>query len=118
MLNNFNPHTFVCFFSDVFMCEQHHLINGPSYWNLRLLVNGKLVDAFQWDRAEYPLLDYKNNDGIIVSGRWTTKRKERFQVIQSRIITSFAVNDEVYDLNKQKQLEFDFGDDLNQKKED
>ena len=117
MLNNFNPHTFVCFSSDVFMAEQHHLVNGPSYWNLRLLVNGQLIDAFHWDRVEYPMLEYKSHDGIIVSGRWTTKRKERFQVLQSRIITSFASNDDIYDLNAPQQLELDFGDNFKLRKE-
>lgn len=99
------------------MCEQHHLVNGPNYWNLHLLVNGKMIDAFHWDHADYPLLDYKSNDGIIVSGRWTTKRKERFQIIQSHIITSFSANDEAYDPNQPQQLEFDFGEEIKLKME-
>ena len=55
-------------------------------------------------------MEYKTHDGIIVAGRWTTKRKERFQILQSRIITSFAANDDVYDINNPKQLELDFGE--------
>lgn len=111
MLNIFKPHTFVRFSADVFQCQQCFTGNGLSYWNLRLLTQGKLIDAFHWDDAEYPMLHYKERDGIMVLGRWNNKRKERLQVLQSRIITSFAANDDIYDPNAPQQLELDFGDD-------
>lgn len=56
------------------------------------------------------MLHYKERDGIMVLGRWANKRRERLQVLQSRIITSFAANDEVYDPNAPVQLKLDFGD--------
>jgi len=110
MLNIFKPHTFVRFTADVYQCQQCFTGNGVSYWNLRLITQGKLIDAYHWDDAEYPMLEYKERDGLMVLGRWTNKRKERLQVLQSRIITSFAANDEAYEPNAPQQLELDFGD--------
>lgn len=104
------PHTLVCFSADVFMCQQGLTGNGLSYWNLRLLSKGKLIDAFHWDNTELPLLRYKEKDGILVFGRWTTECEQRLQVLQSHIISSFAANDNSYDTNLPQQLEFDFGE--------
>ena len=109
MLNIFKPHTFVRFSADVFMCQQCFTGNGLSYWNLRLITQGKLVDAFYWDDAEFPILQFKENDGVMIMGRWTTKRKDRLQIIQHRIITPFSANDEIYDTSNSRQIELDFG---------
>ena len=107
---NFKPNTFVRFYADVFMCQQCHTSNKLSYWHLRLLSQGKLIDAFHWDNLKYPMLQYNEKDSIHVVGCWTTKREKRFQVIQSRIVTSFAANDDNYHPEKPLQLEYDSGD--------
>ena len=110
MFIKFKPHTFVRFNADVFMCQQCHTRNNLSYWHLRLLTQGKLIDAFHWDNLKYPMLQYNDKDGVQVVGRWITQREERLQVIQSRVVSSFAANDDAYDLELPSQLEFDFGD--------
>jgi len=110
MLYNFKHYTFIRFTADIFMCEQRKTGDGLRYWNLRLLNQGKLIDAFHWDDAVCPMLQYKEKDGILVLGRWTTKRKERFQVIQSRIVSDIAANDDIYYPEYPIQLELDFGD--------
>ena len=110
MLNFYKPHTLVRFTADVFMCERCRTGSELTYWNLRLLKMGKLIEAFHWDDREYPMLEYKPNDGILVLGRWSSQDKNHFQVIQSKIVTSFAANDDDYHQKNPMQLEFDFGD--------
>jgi len=46
MLKNNKANTLTHFIADVFMCEQCHTVNNLSYWNLRLLNRGKLIDAY------------------------------------------------------------------------
>ncbi len=111
MLKNIKENALAHFIADVFMCEQCHTANDLSYWNLRLLNQGKLVDAYHWKNSIDPMIHYQNNDGILVLGRWTNQRKERIQILQSHIITRFAANDDIFDQTKPVQLEFDFGDD-------
>jgi len=108
MLNIFKLHTFVRFTADVLMCQQCFTGNGLSYWNLRIITQGNLIDAFHWNDSDDPMLEYKERDGIMVLGRWTNNRKDRFQILQTRIITSFAANDDIYDINNPKQLELNF----------
>jgi len=110
MLNIFKPHTFVRFSADVLQCQQRFTGNGISYWNLRLITQGSLIDAFHWNDSDNPMLEYKERDGIMVLGRWTNNRRERFQIQKSCIITSFAANDDIYDINNPKQLELNFGE--------
>lgn len=108
MLNFYNHQPFTHFTADVFMCEQRHTGNGLIYWNLRLLSEGNLIDAFHWDNQDCPMLNYHEKDGIFVFGHWNTSQKNRFQVLQSKMVTSFAANDDVYDPDEPQQLEFDF----------
>ena len=68
MLNNNKVNTLAHFIADILTCEQCHTANDLSYWNLRLVTNGTLIDAFHWETAEYPL-QYENRDGILVLGR-------------------------------------------------
>ena len=96
MLNIYNSNTLTNFSADVFMCEEHHTASGLCYWTLRLIVQGKLIDAFHWQ----------------VVGKWTTERKERFQVIRSEMIASSSANEDEFYSNKSSQLEFDFGNKL------
>lgn len=111
MLKNIKKNALTHFIADVFMCEQCHIENKLSYWNLRLLNKGKLIDAYHWGISIEPMIHYQNKDGILVLSRWTNQRKERIQILQSRIITRFAANDDIFDQTKPVQLEFDFGDD-------
>ena len=109
MLNLYKPQHFIRFTADVFMCEQYRTGSGLSYWNLRLLTKGKLIDAFHWDDLEYPMLNYRERDGIVVLGRWNSTQKNRFQVLQSKMWCS-AANDDEFDPDAPHQLEFDFGE--------
>lgn len=111
MLKNIKINTLTHFIADVFMCQQCHTANDLSYWNLRLLSQGKLIDAFHWGDSKDSIFHYQNRDGILVLGRWTNQHKELIQILQSHIITRFAANDEFFDQRKPVQLEFDFGDD-------
>jgi len=110
MLNIYKPQTLIRFSADVFQCQQRFTGNGVSYWNLRLLTQGSLIDAFHWNDSDDPMLKYNERDGIMVLGRWTNNRKGRLQILKSHIVTSFAANDEIYDLHAPQQLELNFSD--------
>lgn len=108
MLNKLKNKTLVRISADVFMCQQHFTGNGLDYWNLRLLSHGKLIEAFHWGNVEQARINYKENDGIMIIGRWSSKNKERLQILHSHIVTPLAANDELYDPDQPLQLELDF----------
>lgn len=112
MLNIYKSNTLTNFSADVFMCEEHHTASGLCYWTLRLIVQGKLIDAFHWQHTSRPLMRYSERDSILVVGKWTTEREERFQVIRSEMIASSSANEDEFYSNKSSQLEFDFGNKL------
>jgi hypothetical protein len=107
MLNRYRNKQLNSFTAEVFMCQYYNTASGLGYWNLRLLCGGTMIDAFQWDKAGWPVMEYKANDEVLVGGRWTTKAKTRFQVIRSTIVMRVAANDPIY--TSRKQLELDFG---------
>lgn len=109
MLKNNKSHTLTNFQADVFMCEEHHTASNLRYWTLRLLIQGKLIDAFHWQALNQPMTKYTERDNILVSGKWTSERQERFQITRSQIATLSSSNDDVYSQTLH-QLEFDFGD--------
>jgi hypothetical protein len=112
MLNDNKSNLLTNFSADIFTCKEHHTANGLSYWILRLLVRDKLVDAFHWQPTNHPMVKYNKKDSILVAGSWAAERKECFHITHSTIITSSSANDEIFNLNKPYQLEFDFGDDI------
>lgn len=111
MLKIIQSKEITCFIADIFMCEKRHTANDLRYWNLRLITNGNLIDAFHWEDPKHQL-EYKNRDGLQVFGRWTNQRKDRVQILRSRLITTCAANDDVYRQDDQIQLEMDFGDEF------
>ena len=102
--------TLINFSADVFMCELRGTGSGLTFWNLRLLNKGVLIDAFHWNCLEKPVVKYQPNDFIMVQGRWTVPERLRFQVIHSKIVTAYAANDDEYNPNNSQQLELDFGE--------
>jgi len=90
MLKLYRNQQLNCFTAEVFMCQHHTTGNGLGYWNLRLLCEGTMIDAFHWDRTEYPNRGYRENDWVLVGGRWITKSKKRFQIIQSTVVMRIA----------------------------
>ena len=108
MLNRNKTQTLINFSADVFMCELRGTGSGLTFWNLRLLNKGVLIDAFHWNRLEKTVMKYQPNDFIMVQGRWTAPERHRFQVIRSRIVTAYAANDDEYNSGNTQQLEFDF----------
>lgn len=107
MLNRYRDQQLISFYAQVFMCQHGNTRGGLGYWNLRLLCEGVMIDAFHWDNAGWPAREYKANDELLVVGRWTTKSKDRFQVVQSELVMRDAANDQYY--SNQEQLELDLG---------
>ncbi len=105
---------FVSFTADVFMCECRQTGSDVCYWNLRLLNQGTLVDAFHWDNSKTPLVNYQSNDSVCVLGYWRSRNKERFQVLSSELINRLAANDYQYELDEPVQLAFDFNEETEQ----
>lgn len=95
--------------ADIFMCEKRRTANDLSYWNLRLITNGKLIEAFHWEDPRHPL-QYRHRDGVHVTGRWTNLRKDRIQILRSQLITTCAANYDSYCQDQHIQLEMDFDD--------
>ena len=110
MLNRNKTQTLINFSADVFMCELRGTGSGLTFWNLRLLNKGVLIDAFHWNRLEKTVMKYEPNDFIMVQGRWAAPERQRFQVIRSKIVTAYAANDDEYNPNNSQQLELDFGE--------
>ena len=67
-----------------------------------------IIDAYHWDKLDSPILRYRNNDSINAFGRWSTKQRNRLQVISSQIVSSTAANDDRYFKDEPEQLELDF----------
>ncbi|MEN8170585.1 MAG: hypothetical protein ABFS08_10220 [Pseudomonadota bacterium] len=65
-----------------------------------------MIDAFHWDKAGWPVIDYKANDEVLVGGRWSTNAKSRFQVVRSTVVMRDAANDSLYSTHLQMELEF------------
>lgn len=106
MLNYYQQPYLRSFSADVFMCEHHQTASGLGYWLLRLLTQNTLIDAYHWDKEDWPIVEYKDNDTVLVGGRWTTQNKARFQVMNAQILTRTAANDASFtDIH---QLEFNF----------
>ena len=104
---NYNQQPYLRSFSaDVFMCEHHQTGSGLGYWSLRLLTQHTLIEAYHWDKEDWPIVEYKANDTVLVGGRWTTPNKARFQVMTAQILTHMAANDAVF--TDSRQLEFTF----------
>ncbi|PUB89121.1 MAG: hypothetical protein DBP01_10850 [gamma proteobacterium symbiont of Ctena orbiculata] len=84
------------------MCE-HRMTGGElGYWALRLLRNGRLIEAFHWDRAGQVDRQYEEGDEVLVGGCWTTEARQRFQIHRSVILTRCAANDSIYELEQQQ----------------
>lgn len=99
------------FTAEVFMCE-HRMTGGElGYWALRLLRNGRLIEAFHWDRAGQLDRQYEEGDEVLVGGCWTSEAKLRFQVHRSITLTRCAANDSIYEPEPQ-QLALKFGDEV------
>lgn len=109
ILKNNKSNSLINFQADIFMCEEHHTASNLRYWMLRLMTQDKLIDAFHWQTLNQPMIKYTERDNILVAGKWTSERQERFQIIRSEMVTLSSANDDVYS-NKPYQLEFDFGD--------
>ncbi|MEW8508845.1 MAG: hypothetical protein AB2598_19320 [Candidatus Thiodiazotropha sp.] len=92
------------FTAEVFMCE-HRMTGGElGYWALRLLLNGRLIDAFHWDRVNQQERHYKEGDEVLVGGCWTTEARQRFQIHRSVILTRCAANDSIYEPESQQLI--------------
>jgi hypothetical protein len=99
------------FTAEVFMCEHRKTGGDLGYWSLRLLRKGRLIDAFHWDRADRQVRQYEEGDEVLVSGCWTTKAKQRFQIHRSVVLTKYAANDSIYEPEPQ-QLSLKFSDEV------
>lgn len=108
MLNRNRNRQLVSFYAQVFMCQYHRTGSGLSYWELRLLCEGTMIEAFHWNKAGWPARKYNEHDELLVGGRWTTKAKTRFQVLESQLMMRNAANDDIY--STQEQLALDLGD--------
>lgn len=96
MLNIYKYNNLINFSADVFMCEKHKSSNGLNCWDLRLLVNGQLIDAYHWHSVSGCKINYREKDSVLVVGNWATKHKQRFQIISSEIISYLPANDEFF----------------------
>ena len=110
----YKPLTIVSFTADVFMCECCRTGSDVCYWNLRLLNQGTLIDAFHWDNIKNPLNHYQSNDSVFVVGFWKSTQMDRFQILKADLINRLAANDAQYDCKEPVQLEFDFSEDSGQ----
>ncbi|MEW7996656.1 MAG: hypothetical protein G8D90_14340 [gamma proteobacterium symbiont of Clathrolucina costata] len=97
--------------AEVFMCEHRKTGGELGYWALRLLRNGRLIEAFHWDRADREDRQYEEGDEVLVVGCWTTDAKQRFQIHRSVVLTRYAANDSIYEPEPQ-QLTLKFGDEV------
>ena len=96
MLNIYKYNALINFSADVFMCEKHLAKNGLNCWELRLLVHGKLIDAYHWHSISDTRTNYREKDTVLVVGNWATKHKQRFQIIRSEVISYLPANDELF----------------------
>ena len=78
------------------MLDKKMARNGLNCWDLRLLIQGKLVDAYHWQSTSEPQINYKEKDVILVVGNWATRHKERFQIIRSEVISLDAANEDKF----------------------
>jgi hypothetical protein len=101
-------HPMLSFEVEVVECEKHKTGNGLHFWNLELLKNNALISAYHWDHQNYQSLNYQQKDKFIITGRWSTQRKDRFQIIQSHLLSIHAANDDCYDGNEPQQLQLNF----------
>lgn len=105
MLNRKRNRQLVSFYAQVFMCQYRRTGSGLSYWELRLLCGGTMIEAFHWNKAGWPARKYYENDELLVGGRWTTKAKSRFQILESQLVTKAAANDDDYSTHEQLSLD-------------
>lgn len=68
--------------------------NGLNCWDLRLLIQGKLIDAYHWQSTREAQIQYKENDIVLVVGNWATRHKKRFQIIRSEVVSLYAANED------------------------
>ena len=105
MLNRYRNQLLVSFYAQVFMCQHRATASGLGYWNLRLLAGGTMIEAFHWDKAGWPARTYRDNDELLVGGRWTTKAKTRFQILELQLMMRNAANDDCYSTHEQLVLD-------------
>ena len=80
--------------AEVFMSEHHQANNGLNYWELRLLTQGQLIDAYHWYSAREHKINYRNKDAVLVVGNWATRHKQCFQIIKAEVISYHPANDD------------------------
>lgn len=103
MLKIYKYNNLINFSAEVFMCEKHQANNGLNCWNLRLLVHGKLIDAYHWCPAQEHKINYREKDTVLVVGNWATRHKQRFQIIRAEVISYLPANDEFFLCNESHQ---------------
>ncbi len=83
----------VTFEADVFMCSHSVTGAGLGFWELRLLTQDGMVEAFHWDAGPGLVRPYRENQHVVVSGRWVTPQKLRLQVVTGFLAPRCAAND-------------------------
>lgn len=103
MLRMYKYNNLIDFSADVFMCEHRTANNGLNCWELRLLVQGELIDAYHWYPAREHKINYREKDTVLVVGNWATRHKQRFQIIRAEVISYLPANDELFNCNESHQ---------------
>lgn len=96
MLKIYKYNNLINFSAEVFMCEKQQANNGLNCWNLRLLVQDKLVDAYHWHSVNESRIHYREKDSVLVVGNWATKHKKRFQIIRAEVTSYLPANDDYF----------------------
>jgi len=94
MLKIYKYNNLINFSAEIFMLDKKMARIGLNCWDLRLLIQGKLIDAYHWQSTSEPQTNYKEKDVILVVGNWATRHKERFQIIRSEITSYLPANDD------------------------
>lgn len=119
MLKTYKYNALINFSAEVFMCDHHQANNGLNCWELRLLVHGKLIDAYHWHSINETKTNYREKDTVLVVGNWATKHKLRFQIIRAEVISYLPANDELFFKDKMPPLTSTFTNTVKvQRKED
>ena len=100
MLKIYKYNNLINFSAEIFMLNKNMARNGLNCWDLRLLSQGELIDAYHWQSTSEAQTQYKENDIVLVVGNWATRHKKRFQIIRSEIVSLYAANEERF--NKEK----------------
>lgn len=81
------------FNAQVFMCEHRYTANHVGFWILRLLSNGTMIEAFEWDKPGQQRNAYQPGDELLISGHWAENNNTRLQILDSSIIHPEAANE-------------------------